>query len=279
MALSFPTRPLTVDCVVFDNDAVVLIKRGHEPFKDHYALPGGFVDVNETVEEACKREMLEETGLVVHNLKMIGVYSDPKRDELRHTVAVAFLADADLSTLKAGDDASHVELVREWRSLPLAFDHRKIIEDAWDLVNHRGLRGPREKHKTPPGREELNLLTERIIGCAIRVHRKLGPGFLESVYQAALGYELNQAGISFEQEKALPVTYESIELGVGFRCDFLVEESVIIECKAHSELSKVDHAQTLNYLKASKAPVGLLINFNVPVLKSGIKRFINKETF
>lgn len=141
MALSFPTRPLTVDCVVFDNDAVVLIKRGHEPFKDHYALPGGFVDVNETVEEACKRETLEETGLMVHNLRMIGVYSDPKRDEQRHTVAVAFLADADLSTLKAGDDASHVEVVEDWMNIPLAFDHKKIIADAWELVNNRVARG------------------------------------------------------------------------------------------------------------------------------------------
>ncbi|MBX2990459.1 MAG: NUDIX hydrolase [Bacteroidetes bacterium] len=116
--------------MVFEDDAVVLIKRGHEPFKGCYALPGGFVDVNETVEEACKREMLEETGLVVHSLKMIGVYSDPQRDENRHTIAVAFLAEADLSTLKAGDDASHVEQVRDWQSIPLAFDHAKIIREA-----------------------------------------------------------------------------------------------------------------------------------------------------
>lgn len=133
MTLQFPTRPVTVDCVVFEGEAVVLIKRGHEPFKDYYALPGGFVEPNETVEDACSRETLEETGLVVSNLKMVGVYSDPTRDERRHTVAVAFLAEADMSTLKAGDDALDVELVRDWRHLPLAFDHKRIIEDAWNI--------------------------------------------------------------------------------------------------------------------------------------------------
>lgn len=147
MALPFPTRPVTVDCVVIENDAVVLIKRGHEPFKDYYALPGGFVDVNETVEDACRRELLEETALVARSLQMIGIFSDPGRDEHRHTVAVAFLAEADLSTLKAGDDASHVELVSDWKNIRLAFDHKRIIADAWDLINHRGLKGHREKHK------------------------------------------------------------------------------------------------------------------------------------
>jgi 8-oxo-dGTP diphosphatase len=136
MSLPFPTRPVTVDCVVFHEDAVVLIKRGHEPFKDHYALPGGFVEPNETVEAACLRETLEETGLVVDRLKMIGVYSEPSRDAIRHTVAVAFLAEADLSTLKAGDDAKSVELVRNWRDVSLAFDHRQIIEDAWRMKSN-----------------------------------------------------------------------------------------------------------------------------------------------
>jgi 8-oxo-dGTP diphosphatase len=133
MALQFPTRPVTVDCVVFEGDAVVLIKRGHEPFKDHYALPGGFVEPNETVEDACRRETFEETGLAVGNLRMIGVYSEPSRDEFRHTIAVAFLAEADTSTLKAGDDAKAVEIVKNWRNLPLSFDHKHIIEDAWRM--------------------------------------------------------------------------------------------------------------------------------------------------
>ena len=123
---------------------------------------------------------------------------------------------------------------------------------------------------------KLNELTELIIGCAIKVHRKLGPGFLESVYQAALAYEFGKAGISFEKEKILPVHYEEIVLEVGFRCDFLVENMVIVECKSVNEIVPIDHAQLLNYLKITKLQVGLLINFNVLTLKEGIKRIVNK---
>lgn len=132
--VSFPIRPVTVDCVLFDYDRVLLIRRGHEPFKGYYALPGGFVEVSESVENACCRETQEETGVVVRSLRLVGVYSDPARDTVRHTVAIAFLGDADLSTLRAGDDAEQVALVADWRTVPLAFDHRHIIEDAWALA-------------------------------------------------------------------------------------------------------------------------------------------------
>ena len=122
---------------------------------------------------------------------------------------------------------------------------------------------------------EINTLTEQIIGCAIKVHRNLGPGFLESVYQAALAHELRLAGIPFEREKSLPVPYDGIILEVGFRCDFLVDKRVIVECKAVRETTEIDDAQILNYLKVTKLQVGLLINFNVKVLKNGIKRLVN----
>lgn len=121
----------------------------------------------------------------------------------------------------------------------------------------------------------LNRLTEIVIGLAIKVHRTLGPGFLESVYQAALAYELERAGIPFEREKDLPVSYEDIILTVGFRCDFLIDERLIVECKSVKELVQIDQAQLLNYLKITKFQVGLLINFNVPMLKNGIKRLVN----
>jgi len=121
----------------------------------------------------------------------------------------------------------------------------------------------------------INDLTDRIIGCAITVHRKLGPGFLESVYQAALALELSKGGIKFEKEKGLSVRYEDIFLDVGFRCDFLVDSRAIVECKAVSSLTEIDEAQLLNYLKAANLQVGLLINFNVKVLKNGIKRMVN----
>ena len=121
----------------------------------------------------------------------------------------------------------------------------------------------------------LNELTEKIIGLAIKVHRTLGPGFLESVYQAALAYELEKANIPFEKEKTLPVPYEDIFLEVGFRCDFLVDKRVIVECKSVKEVTPLDHAQLLNYLKITDLQLGLLINFNVRILKSGIKRIVN----
>ncbi len=122
---------------------------------------------------------------------------------------------------------------------------------------------------------QINKLTEKIIGLAIKVHRTLGPGFLESVYQAALAYEFKKAGIPFEKEKGLPVQYGDIILEVGFRCDFLVDKRVIVECKSIKQFNEVDIAQTLNYLKIAKLQVALLINFNVIILKHGIKRIVN----
>ena len=121
----------------------------------------------------------------------------------------------------------------------------------------------------------LNELTEKIIGAAIKVHKTLGPGFLESVYQAALAYELEKSCIPFERERALPVAYENLFLEVGFRCDFLVDKSVIVECKSVKEMTSMDHAQLLNYLKITKLQLGLLINFNVQILTRGVKRIVN----
>jgi len=122
---------------------------------------------------------------------------------------------------------------------------------------------------------DLNELTDKIIGAAIKVRRTLGPGFLESVYQAALAYEFKKAYMPFEKEMTLPVPYEDIFLEVGFRCDFLVDKRVIVECKSVKEVTPLDHAQLLNYLKITDLQLGLLINFNVQILKSGIKRIVN----
>jgi 8-oxo-dGTP diphosphatase len=133
------TAPLlTVDCVVFNDNGVVLIRRGFEPFKDWYALPGGFVEIGESVESACTREMKEETGLEIDKnaLRLIGVYSDPDRDPRGHTVSVAYLGQSTLDKLKAGDDAISVEIVKNWREKDIAFDHKKIIVDAWSLHNN-----------------------------------------------------------------------------------------------------------------------------------------------
>ncbi|NJE46918.1 NUDIX hydrolase [Thermococcus sp. GR7] len=125
---------LTVDLVILYREGVVLIKRKHEPFKDHFALPGGFVEYGEPVEDAAVREAKEETGLDVRLLRLIGVYSDPNRDPRGHTVTVAFLA-LGTGELKAGDDAKDVMVVPidEVNEIPLAFDHEKILRDALEL--------------------------------------------------------------------------------------------------------------------------------------------------
>ncbi|MEM7398474.1 MAG: NUDIX hydrolase [Pseudomonadota bacterium] len=127
-----PTPALTVDCVVFDPQGrVLLIRRGNEPFKGRYALPGGFVDVGESVEDGCRRELREETNLEVGDLLLIGVYADPDRDPRGHTVSVAYLAQLTTpADPRAGDDAAAAEWVEDWRAQHLAFDHAQVLEDA-----------------------------------------------------------------------------------------------------------------------------------------------------
>lgn len=121
----------------------------------------------------------------------------------------------------------------------------------------------------------MNGLTEEIIGAAIEVHRALGPGLLESAYEECLAHELTLANISFERQVALPVNYKGVQLDCGYRLDFVVEETVVLELKAIDVLQPIHEAQLLTYLKLGGWPIGLLINFNVPVLKKGIKRMVH----
>ena len=123
--------------------------------------------------------------------------------------------------------------------------------------------------------EKINKITENIIGAAIAVHRALGPGLLESAYEACLAYELVDRRMSVERQKALPVVYRGVNVDCGYRIDLLVEREVIVELKAVEKLDPIHQAQLLSYLKLSGCKVGLLINFNVKILKSGIRRFIN----
>ena len=122
---------------------------------------------------------------------------------------------------------------------------------------------------------ELNKTTETIIGSTIAVHQELGPGLLESAYEACLVYELLQRGLSMQQQKALPVNYRGVKVDCGYRIDLLVENNVIVELKAVERLEPIHEAQLLSYLKLSGYRVGLLINFNVKILKQGIKRLVN----
>ena len=130
---------------------------------------------------------------------------------------------------------------------------------------------------TQPTKTEptLNQLTHRIIGAAIAVHEELGPGLLESTYQGATEIELRHRGFEFEREKAVRAVYRGITLRTGYVVDLLVERRVVVELKAVERLEPVFTAQLLTYLKLTSCQVGLLINFNVPVLKQGIKRVIN----
>lgn len=116
-------------------------------------------------------------------------------------------------------------------------------------------------------------ITEQIIGAAIEVHRQLGPGLLESAYQHCMAYELSQRGVRFQMEKPLPVQYKNVLLDCGYRLDFLVEDLVIVELKAVHELNDLHKAQLLTYLKLANLKLGLLLNFNVTLLKrKGIQR-------
>ncbi|MCL5406857.1 MAG: GxxExxY protein [Deltaproteobacteria bacterium] len=119
---------------------------------------------------------------------------------------------------------------------------------------------------------QINDLTNQIIGAAIAVHRELGPGLLESAYEACLAFELAKRGLRVEQQKPLPVHYQGVDLDCGYRIDLLVEKRVIVELKAVERLEPIHNAQLLSYLKLSGLRLGLLINFNVLVLKNGIKR-------
>ena len=124
-------------------------------------------------------------------------------------------------------------------------------------------------------KERLNRITDSIIGAAIEVHRALGPGLLESAYEACLVFELVQHGLKVDQQKSLPVVYQEVKLDCGYRLDLLVEGEVIVEIKAVDRLAPIHEAQLLSYLKLSGCKVGLLINFNVKILKHGFRRLVN----
>jgi GxxExxY protein len=121
---------------------------------------------------------------------------------------------------------------------------------------------------------QTNLITEQILKCAFKVYSALGPGLLESAYQACLKYEIQKTGFLVESEKALPLIYEEVKLDCGYRLDLLVEKEVIVELKTVEFFTDVHLAQVLTYLKLSNKKVGLLLNFNTKSLKDGIKRIV-----
>ncbi len=132
-------------------------------------------------------------------------------------------------------------------------------------MNHRG---------TETQSLNLNDLSHQVIGLCIEVHRELGPGLLESVYEEALAYELARTSLIFERQRKVPLRYKDTVLPCDYRLDFVVERNLLLELKVVTELLPIHQAQLLTYLKLERLSLGLLINFNVPVLKDGIRRVI-----
>lgn len=123
----------------------------------------------------------------------------------------------------------------------------------------------------------MNELTEKIIGAAIEVHRELGPGLLESTYEACLAHELNLQGIKAVRQKKQPIEYKGLEIDEAYRIDIIVEDKIILELKVVDELNNIHLAQLLTYLKLSGCSLGYLMNFNVPLMKDGIRRVVNNN--
>ena len=121
---------------------------------------------------------------------------------------------------------------------------------------------------------KFDALSNRVIGCAIEVHRELGPGLLESAYEQCLAHELKLGGIQFDRQKNLPVEYKGQKIDCGYRIDLLVEGQLILELKCVDALTSVHQAQLMTYMKLAKIKTGFLINFNVSLLKNGLKRFV-----
>lgn len=130
-------------------------------------------------------------------------------------------------------------------------------------------------HRRDAEAQRINRITEEIIGSAIEVHKVLGPGLLESAYEECLCYELSKRNLAFARQVDLPVAYKEIKLDCGYRMDLVVEDLVVLELKAVERITPIHEAQLLTYLKLYDSPVGLLINFNVPVVTHGIKRIVN----
>lgn len=131
-----PKTPLlAADCVLFDEQRrVLLVTRGAPPFEGQFALPGGFVEIGETVEQACRRELREETGAEAGELTLVGVYSDPERDPRGHVCSVVFTGRSPAQKVRGGDDAADAAWIADWREHELAFDHRQVLEDAEKLL-------------------------------------------------------------------------------------------------------------------------------------------------
>ena len=136
-------------------------------------------------------------------------------------------------------------------------------------MNHQGTKAQREAI-----RKETNELSRQVVDAVFHVHKALGPGLLESVYEVCLCHELTKRGVAFQRQLTLPVVYDGVEIEAGLRLDLWIENQLIVELKAVEQLHEVHQAQLITYMKLTDTRLGLLVNFNVPVIKQGIKRII-----
>ena len=120
-----------------------------------------------------------------------------------------------------------------------------------------------------------NELSKIVFNCALKVHQNLGPGLLESAYEECLFYELNKTWLEIQKQKALPLVYEEVKLDIGYRIDIIIENKLILEIKSVEALNDIHFAQLLTYLKLTNCKLGMLMNFNVALIKNGIKRVVN----
>jgi GxxExxY protein len=198
--------------------------------------------------------------------------SPQRHGEHRGQMSTPFLMDLNLITdTVIGRQIHH----RDTESTEAGFKKDGIItlkqdRDSLEISPQR--HGEHRGRMSTPFLMDLNLVTDTVIGAGIEVHRRLGPGLLESAYQQCLAQELSLRGVAFEREKELPVIYKGVGLDCGYRLDFLVDGALVVEIKAVDALAPIHAAQMLTYLKLGGWELGLLLNFNVTVLKDGIRR-------
>ncbi|MCF7794437.1 MAG: GxxExxY protein [Candidatus Cloacimonetes bacterium] len=248
--------PASACVIINDQNKVVVIKRKFEPNAGGWALPSGYVEIDQTPEECAAEEMQEETGLIGEVEKFLGYYTDHS-PIYEKVISFGFLMKVKEGELRAGDDAAEARYV-DWDDLPdICFpSHKFFLQQA--------MRISREGHEKPLSFDTELLYKEEvyeIVGAAIEVHKELGNGYLESVYKEAMEIVSQKRKIPFETQKKIPIHFKGTKLDKEFVADYVGYDKIIVEFKCIPKLTKVEVAQIINYLKATGMKVGVLINF------------------
>lgn len=248
--------PASACVIINDQNQVVVIKRKFEPNAGGWALPSGYVEIDQTPEECAAEEMQEETGLIGEAEKFLGYYTDfsPIYEKV---ISFGFLMKVNGGELRAGDDAAEARYV-DWDDLP------EICFPSHNFFLQQALRINREDHQEALNYDSELLYKEevfKIVGAAIEVHKELGNGYLESVYEEAMSIVSRERNIPFETQKRIPIHFKNTKLDKEFIADYVGYDKIIVEFKCIPKLTKAEVAQIINYLKATDMKVGVLINF------------------